>query len=414
MRILLLTQTAPWPVGQGGNAQRTGLIREALRCVGQVDVCFVKRADRADDPGVRDFIEQEGSGFAGVLAIPHSRTPVWSDLEQRGPRTSRALAREMAGLSGPFREGRRQLGELSRLVERGYDLIVARYLKTAVRSGLSFMASGPRTILDVDDVDWLKTRRRFDSGEVSGRLRLLRRLLIPWLSERRYRPVLCSFDHVWAVTENDRRHLGLERSSVLPNVPVAEPIGRFLERSTGPPRVLFVGNLGYAPNRQGVERFIVSVWPAVRREVPTSVLRLVGRALCERDRERWSEVPGVEVVGYADDLEPHYAASMVVVAPVYWGGGTPIKVLEALAYARPVVAAPHACDAFEGTLHDGVEVWRAETDRDFARGVVSLLTSEELRARMASAGLYAISRHFSRDSFSNRVVETLRNVTESG
>lgn len=410
MRILLLAQTVPWPIGEGGNAQRTGLIRDALLRVGDVDVCLVRRVGSENHPDVRAFVDRESDSFVRTLVVPQMRAPLWSNLADRGPLTTRALAREMAALSAPVREGRVVRHELTGVLSRGYDVVVVRYLRTAVRSGLTQVTHHLKAILDVDDVDWLKTKRRFQMGDAAGRLRLLRRLLIPWLTERRCRSPLHGFDHRWTVSEHDRRHIGFDRSSVLPNVPVVQPGRTVAGESPGSRIVLFVGNLGYAPNRLGLARFIDQVWPAVRRDVPASALRVVGRDLPERYRQIWSGLPGVEVVGFAEDLEPHYSAASVVVAPIYWGGGSPIKVLEALAYARPVVAAPHACDAFDGTLSDGRELWRAESDREFVRGVVTLLRSEELRGRMASAGLSAVSRHYSRDSFRRRVAETLNRL----
>jgi glycosyltransferase involved in cell wall biosynthesis len=103
-------------------------------------------------------------------------------------------------------------------------------------------------------------------------------------------------------------------------------------------RVLFFGHLGYAPNRIGLERFLREAWPRLAEQRPNATLRIVGpgdaRGLPITHADR------VGLGGLVAAIEPELAAARVVVVPIWQGGGTRLKVLEAMAAGRPVVGTP--------------------------------------------------------------------------
>jgi hypothetical protein len=124
------------------------------------------------------------------------------------------------------------------------------------------------------------------------------------------------------------------RLAVAPNpAPAVAPLGP--TPSDGWPRALMVANFGYAPNREGARWFVHEVLP---RLDPTWTLALVGPGAPPVD-VRSSRV---EVAGYVDDLRSQYERATVAVAPLRAGSGTRIKILEAMAAGRPVVATPVA------------------------------------------------------------------------
>jgi glycosyltransferase involved in cell wall biosynthesis len=101
-------------------------------------------------------------------------------------------------------------------------------------------------------------------------------------------------------------------------------------------RVLFFGHFGYEANRRGIERFLAEGWPEVRRLRPNARLALAGGGL---DPNAF-RVDGVDVLGLVADLPAVVANARAVVVPIWEGGGTRLKVLEALAAARAVVSTP--------------------------------------------------------------------------
>jgi glycosyltransferase involved in cell wall biosynthesis len=176
-------------------------------------------------------------------------------------------------------------------------------------------------------------------------------------------------------------------------------------------RALFFGHFGYEANRRGIERFLAEGWPRVRHLRPGARLALAGGGMDEALRMRLATVDGVEVLGLVADLPGVLAAARAVVVPIWEGGGTRLKVLEALASGRPVVATALGAsgvgfqDGRHGLLGErpdelagALAVLLADPDRASAMGAEGRVLAERYRWPEALAGasaLYAqvVSRH---------------------
>src|SRR5207244_2106356 len=131
----------------------------------------------------------------------------------------------------------------------------------------------------------------------------------------------------------------------------------------------FVGALDYLPNVDAAVWFAREVWPAIRATHPAAELRLIGRKPAPAVQEL-AALPGVKLIGQVPDVRPHVAAVAVVVAPLRLARGLQNKVLEALAMAKPVVAAPAALAAL--TAEPGVHLLSATTPAEWAAAVGGL------------------------------------------
>ncbi|HEX5587785.1 MAG TPA: glycosyltransferase family 4 protein, partial [Acidimicrobiia bacterium] len=158
----------------------------------------------------------------------------------------------------------------------------------------------------------------------------------------------------------------------------------------GTGRLLFVGNLTYAPNEEAAAILAREVLPLVRAARPPATLELVGApspAVQSLDGN-----PGVRVRGFVPDLAPEYAAADVVVVPLVDGAGTRIKVLEAFAHRRPVVATPAAVAGLAVT--DGVDVLLAHTPPELARAVERVLADPGLADALVTAAAATLDEHY--------------------
>ena len=155
----------------------------------------------------------------------------------------------------------------------------------------------------------------------------------------------------------------------------ADPLG------SSPPSVLFVGNYRHDPNRDAARRLLQDIWPHVRNRRPDAVLVLVG----ESPPEALAAAAGsdVEVHGSVPAVEPYLARATVSVAPLREGGGMRVKVLEAMAAGKAVVASPLAVEGL--SVADGRELLVASTDDEFGAAIVRVLDDTGLRRRLASA-----------------------------
>jgi len=147
--------------------------------------------------------------------------------------------------------------------------------------------------------------------------------------------------------------------------------------------ILFVGNLSYFPNIEGIRGFVRDVWPLLRAQRSDRVaLRIAGSAPTS-EVTVLARIPGVEIVADAAELDACYAWADLAVVPIAAGGGTRIKLLEAFAHGVPVVATSIGAEGVAAT--PGVHLLIADTPIAFADACARVLADKTLAARLAKA-----------------------------
>jgi polysaccharide biosynthesis protein PslH len=163
--------------------------------------------------------------------------------------------------------------------------------------------------------------------------------------------------------------------------------------------VLFVGNYLHPPNVEGALWLAREVWPLVRQRRPGARLTLAGRA--PPPPIAALAAPDIRVPGIIDDLRPLYARSSLVAAPIFWGSGVRIKLLEALACGLPVVTTALAAEGID--LRQGQRALFAERPADFAAAITRLLDDPALRARLGAAGRAVVERDYDAEQIGARL-----------
>lgn len=256
-----------------------------------------------------------------------------------------------------------------------------------------------QTVLDLHNVESMlhRTCANVDTGMVKvGHRRFA------GASRRMEAELLPRFSIVLATSESDQataRQIAPEaRIEVYPNALPNFP-GRVLMKGPveleGPPAVVFSGNFEYHPNIDAVRFLLREIWPEVRKVRPDLRLRLVGRG----DGFIRHLLPpgecGIELSGPVSDAMAEIARARVVVAPLRMGSGTRIKILEAWAAARPVVATSLAAEGL--AIEDGQNIALAETPVAFARTILRLLEDGEERDRLAANGRRTFEHNYTWD-----------------
>jgi len=154
------------------------------------------------------------------------------------------------------------------------------------------------------------------------------------------------------------------------------------EGSTDPLAIVFTGAMNYFPNADGVTYFITEVLPLIRSVIPGVTFYVVGNAPPESVVRLASE--NVVVTGRVEDVRPYVARAAAYVVPLRIGGGTRLKVLEALAMRRPLVTTSIGCEGID--VADGETVLVADDAQSFAEATLRLLKDEALRRSMARRG----------------------------
>jgi glycosyltransferase involved in cell wall biosynthesis len=157
--------------------------------------------------------------------------------------------------------------------------------------------------------------------------------------------------------------------------------------------LLFVGGFQHLPNVDAVQWFVNEVWPIVQAGAPELKVRIVGSqmpALLQK-----LDVPGVEMLGFVQDLDPLLSHSRISIAPLRYGAGVKGKINQAMAHGMPVVATSMAVEGMD-LLHEE-HVLVGDSPQDFAREILRLYSDEALWNTLVKNGKANIHRTFSRD-----------------
>jgi len=369
VNILWVIKGRLLPVDSGGRIRSTNTIRELSKRHNLTVLSFY-RARRPDLAYEAALAAEFPSGEAcwlgnGVRAALHYRFP---------GRLTEALAQDFAGTA---RARRKVLGIAH---QHSIDVAVCDFLFAAPEfpSRLPFPA-----ILHEHNVESaaLASASRLRGPTLPG---LLRRWSISRL--RRYEAAqLRRFEHTLAVSEDDARRLrllapGAAVTAIGTGVDLGEYSASPLPDSPEP-LVVFTGMMSYWPNVDGVVWFVSEIWPRILHEVPAARFRIVGRD--PSPVVRGLAGPSVEVTGRVESVSEHLRQASLVVIPIRFGGGTRLKVYEALASGRPTVSTRLGAEGLD--VRDGHDIVLAETAADFAREAVALLKDRERAEGIARA-----------------------------
>lgn len=316
-RLLVLSTKSPFPPRQGDEVRLVGLLRAAA-AIGDTTLAIWGEGGPSGDEEVT------------VHSFPMSKLAAILGVIGQGVRGHPLVV-------GPYIRGFPQ-------VAGQWDLVIGIQLKT-----WRWAQTVPAKIHALDMVDSLSRYA------LSPQLPLVKKLQLFGVATEEQR-ALVGFDQVWISTVADREHLLTAKDAKIAVVPNGPLIVKPLPRRGPGKNLLFVGNVVYPPNRQGIEWFLKDVWPRLHPDGFS--LDLVGRGSAAL-----GQVSGVSARGVVPELEPFYANADLVISPVGWGGGSQIKIWEALGYGRSVVVTPAGGASFdqrpEILIADGVEQWVA-------------------------------------------------------
>ena len=218
------------------------------------------------------------------------------------------------------------------------------------------------------------------------------------LARRFEERTLREVDAVVAISSEDAKHFKALGGVDAHVVPVVLTFVRKARPHPGKPHFCYVGSLRWKPNVLGLDWFCQKVWPLVRKRVPDATFEIAGVGLKPDASgklpvpDAW-QAPGIETVGFLEDLEPLYARSLGMLAPITGGSGVRLKLLEGFRAGMPVVTTPDG--AFGLPLEDGREALISSDPEGFAERVERLVKDEALRERVREGGYTYLEEHHS-------------------
>jgi polysaccharide biosynthesis protein PslH len=168
--------------------------------------------------------------------------------------------------------------------------------------------------------------------------------------------------------------------------------------------LVYIGHYAYPPNADAVRYFVRTIWPLVRAHVPDAQFVAVGT----QPPADLAEHPGVKVTGVVPDIRPYLARATVVVAPLRVGGGTRIKIIEALATGKAVVSTTIGAEGLD--IVGDRDLLLADEPETFAAAVIRLLTNPQLRANLGRNGRLLAEQRYNWDSLAQKQDQIFRDL----
>lgn len=211
--------------------------------------------------------------------------------------------------------------------------------------------------------------------------------------ERYERDTLHRFHHVIAVSETDKQQmLAMDPTcsiSVVPTGVDTEKYQVFPSASGDPPTIVFTGSMDWEPNIDAMEWFCREIWPTIVRQCPQAKFQIVGRSPHARVKQLASAT--VEVTGTVPSVADYLRDAAVVIVPLRIGGGTRLKIFEAMAMGKALVSTTIGAEGLDVT--SGENCILADNPSSFGDSILTLLSDVQLRRKYEKAAAALAARY---------------------
>jgi len=386
MKIIFLTQILPYPPNAGPKVKTWNVLRFLRQSGYQITlVSFVRPNEIEYIPDLEKICEE-------VHPVPIHR----SRIADVGYMVKSYLT------GRPFLIERDDLRPMQIIVdqlvgENDFHFIHADQLtmvQFAIRGASAFPNKKPKVIFDAHNAVWTIVERMKENA-----LFFMKPILAVEAKRiKKYEgDLLRVVDHVLAVTEIDKNLLEealryskpktSDSASPMTVIPIAVDTGLLkpINRNVVSKNIVTLGTLHYPPNADGIRWFFNEVFPLVLERIPDATLTIIGKNPPQDFLELAEKSLGkIKVTGYVDSLVPYLEESAIMVVPVRAGGGMRVRILEAFAYAMPVVTTTVGLEGIQAVPNE--EVLVADTSLDFADAVARLLGDDVLQDELSRKG----------------------------
>ena len=396
MHILWIKTELLHPVDKGGRIRTYNMLR-ALRRKHRITYLTLDSGSAAPDAAERalEYCDR-------LVRVP------FRDASRRSLRFWGELALNLASRL-PYAVAKYRSAAMRREIERtvgagDVDLLVCDFLFPSqnVPSGLSC-----RTVLFQHNVEAMIWKRH---AEVRAGRPSEAYFRMQWKRMRRFEGAECRrFDQVVAVSRDDaevlEREYGLDRVADIPTGVDTEYFRPSGTVAREPRDLVFTGSMDWLPNEDGIVWFAEEVLPLIHARMPDVTVTIVGRnppprivALAERDAR-------LRVTGTVPDVRPYLERAAISVVPLRVGGGTRLKIYEALAVDRPLITTTVGGEGLP--IEHGTHALLADGAGPFADAVLQLLGDPAAAAALAARGAAFVRANFGwervADAFAERI-----------
>lgn len=401
MRVVYLTTEFPWPATSGGPVRTLSQLRivASLPEVESVTLLSLRETEvpSAHVDALEHAFDSEPSAKGKLKAL----APIFHPIHLWDHRTyvPRVVALRLLGkpyLAGKFDSRVLRSALRAQLAKIRPDVVYIDHLPMATYlRDVKAVCPRARTVLDQHNVESDFFKQFADEQKGVKRIVAKAEHRVAAKFEKR---ALRGVNGVVAISNEDAKVFGDFAGVKAHVVPVVLTFERQKRPDPGKPHFCYVGSLRWKPNVLGLDWFCQKVWPLIRSRVPNATFEIAGVGLKPDATgklpipDAWKG-PGIETVGFLEDLEPLYARSIAMIAPITGGSGVRMKLLEGFRAGMPVVTTPDG--AFGLPLVDGQDALISADPTGFADRTAKLATDAELRARLVEGGYAFLEKYHS-------------------
>lgn len=396
MKLLWVKADFLHPATRGGQIRTLEMLKWLHR---KHEVHYVGMAEPGESEGPERAGEYSSRHWVVRHSVPNRRSPRFLPHLLRGVYSSVPVAVE----------SRKSL-EMSNLIarlerENRYDSIVCDFLTPAIN-----LPALSHAVLFQHNVEMIIWRRHAEQAANP---------LAKWYFNRQARSMedferkVCqSVRQVIAVSDTDadtmRREFGLQHVDW---VPTGVDTAYFAPPANRPPDakvesdLLFLGSMDWMPNIDGILWFAAEIFPRILARRPGTTLTICGRRPSPEVKNLAAVQPGITVTGTVDDVRPYLWGARASIVPLRIGGGTRLKIYEAMAAALPAISTTIGAEGL--TYTDGRHLHIADSPEAFAGRCVELLNTPAAAAEMGREARTLVTDHFSWEGIANRFAALL-------
>src|SRR5215207_2860732 len=387
MKILWLKTELLHPVDKGGKIRSYNMLKELKR---DCHITYLTLDDGTADQNARELASEY---CHELVCIPHRR---------REKFTPGFYVELMLNLASPLAyaikkyESPAMRNEVAkRVADRSFDVLICDFLAPAVNVPTNLDCP---SVLFQHNVEAMIWKRHYEVQTSAAKKAYLFR---QWQKMRSFEAKMCPlFDCVIAVSREDRELMQQEYAvenifDVPTGVDTAffRPTGR---RQTQPHNLVFTGSMDWLPNEDAIRYFTEQIMPRIKQAVPDVTLTVVGRDPYPGLVELSKRDSSVVVTGRVEDVRPYMEEAAVYIVPLRIGGGTRLKIYEAMAMEKAFVSTSIGAEGLP--VRDGEEILLADTPESFADAVIRLFQQEGLAGEIGNRAAATVREKFGWDT----------------
>jgi glycosyltransferase involved in cell wall biosynthesis len=367
------------------------------------DVTYLALASSHDAP----------AAFASASEYSARLIPVgWSEPQKFSARFYKDLALNLSSTL-PYAIQKYRSPDMKRAIERecaarDYDLVVCDFLTPAIN--YTHTPARPAVLFqhNVESAIW---RRHYETQTNPVKRAFF---YSQWQKMERYERSACrAFDAVIAVSRADRDQMRDDYGvSEVYDVPTGVDTEYFrpLGSRPEPYNLVFTGSMDWIPNEDAIIHFAEKILPQIARRLPLVTLTVVGRNPSRRLKAIAEANSRIKITGRVDDVRPFIAAASVYVVPMRVGGGTRLKIYEAMAMAKPVLSTTVGAEGLP--VADGRELLIADEPGDFAEAAIRLLSDPQLANGIGRQARSTVCAKFGWERAADRFMEICGEIVD--